>query len=94
MQFILENQKDNIFSLARKIGYHFLRKTEKNEWEFARPPAGYPRFHLFLKQENGLIINIHLDQKKPVYKGTHAHSGEYEGEILEKETERIKKELQ
>lgn len=92
MEFTLENQKDNVFNLARKIGYHFLRKNGE-EFEFARPPAGYPRFHLFLKDERGLVFNIHLDQKKPVYKGTHAHAGEYDGEILQKEMERIKNEL-
>ena len=36
-------------------------------------------------------INLHLDQKKPVYKGAPAHSAEYEGEVVEKEAERIKK---
>jgi len=31
-----------------------------------------------------------LDQKKPIYQGTPAHSGEYEGKVVEEETERIK----
>ena len=35
-------------------------------------------------------INLHLDQKKPSYEGAAAHSGEYEGELVEKEAERIK----
>ena len=35
-------------------------------------------------------LNLHLDQKKPVYRGTVAHSGEYEGEIVAKEIARIK----
>jgi len=53
----------------------------------------YPRFHIYLKEnkETGeIIINLHLDQKKPIYKGAPAHSAEYEGEVVEKETERIK----
>lgn len=76
----------------RKAGYHFLKKDEaKSELIFVRPPRGYPRFHIYLKVENkSLILNLHLDQKKPIYKGTTAHSGEYDGELVKKETERIK----
>jgi len=40
--------------------------------------------------EHGRTINLHLDQKAPCYQGSSAHAGEYEGEILEKEKERIK----
>ena len=39
---------------------------------------------------NSLIFNLHLDQKKPIYKGTVAHSGEYKGKTVEGEAERIK----
>ena len=34
-------------------------------------------------------INLHLDQKRPVYRGTSAHGGEYEGEVVEQEAARI-----
>ena len=37
-----------------------------------------------------LIFNLHLDQKRPIYKGAPAHAGEYDGEIVSKEAERIK----
>jgi hypothetical protein len=93
MKFIIRGPfRENIYNLMRKIGYHFQRKDEKtNELTFARPPRSYPRFHLFLKQEDGnLVFSLHLDQKRPVYQGTPAHSGEYEGEVVEKEAERIK----
>jgi len=70
-------------------------EKEKEEFIFTRPPRGYPRFHIYLKIENkNLIFNLHLDQKKPIYKGATAHSGEYEGELIEKEAERIKQILQ
>ena len=80
----------------RKVGYHFQgEEKERRELSFVRPPRGYPRFHIYLKVENeNLIFNLHLDQKKPVYKGSPAHAGEYEGEIVEKETERIKQLVQ
>ena len=42
------------------------------------------------RKNNDFIFNLHLDQKKPIYKGAPAHAGEYEGEIIEKEAERIK----
>lgn len=85
--------KENVYSLMREIGYHFQeRNGEKSELIFVRPSKGYPRFHIYLKiGDSNLIFNLHLDQKKPIYKGVPAHSGEYEGEVVEKETERIKK---
>lgn len=88
--------RENIYNLMRKISYHFLRKDkQKGELEFARPPRGYPRFHLFVKVEDkNLIFNLHLDQKRPVYKGAPAHAGEYEGKLVSKEAERIKQILQ
>lgn len=61
----------------------------------------YPRFHLYIKEKsfvaaasqdklNTFVFNLHLDQKKPSYKGNSAHSGEYDGEVVEEEAERIK----
>ena len=93
MEFVLKGPfKENIYSLMRKAGYYFQGKDEeKSELIFIRPPKGYPRFHLYLKIENdNLIFNLHLDQKRPIYKGATAHSGEYEGDLVEKEAERIK----
>lgn len=93
MKFTIKGPlRENIYSLMRKAGYYFQGKNEeKSELIFVRPPRGYPRFHIFLKVENeNLIFNLHLDQKKPIYKGITAHSGEYDGELVEKEAERIK----
>jgi len=36
------------------------------------------------------MFNLHLDQKQPSYAGAHAHNAEYEGEIVEREIERLK----
>lgn len=97
MKFIIkEPGKKNIYNLMRKIGYYFQGKDEeKSEIRFVRPPRGYPRFHLFLKIENdNLIFSLHLDQKRPIYKGVPAHCGEYEGKVVEEEAERIKQLLQ
>ena len=54
-------------------------------------PSGYPRFHLYVDEtESQYILNLHLDQKRPIYGKQTAHSGEYEGEVVEEEAERIK----
>lgn len=76
----------------RIAGYYFQKKDEvKSELIFVRPPSGYPRFHIYLKTENdNLIFNLHLDQKRPIYKYAPAHAGEYEGKVVETEAERIK----
>ncbi len=50
----------------------------------------YPRFHAYLEvYEGGFQVNIHLDQRQPSYKGTSAHGGEYEGEVVEREGARV-----
>lgn len=91
MRFTLPGPiKDNIHSLMRKIGYHYQGQN-KEEFSFVRPPRGYPRFHIYLREDDdGPILNLHLDQKRPVYKGAIAHAGEYEGKIVENEIIRIK----
>lgn len=80
--------------LMRKAGYGFERKNKKTGEEvFGRRIRGseYPKFHVYAKKDGDtLVVNLHLDQKKPVYEGVTAHSGEYEGEVIEQEAERIK----
>jgi hypothetical protein len=93
MKFIIKKPfRENIYNLMRKAGYHFLRKDgQKDEFEFARPTKGYPRFHLFVNVGNdAMIFKLHLDQKAPIYEGVPAHAGEYDSETVKKEAERIK----
>jgi len=78
--------------LIRAIGYHFIGRTTE-EYHFMRPMNGgaFPRFDIYMRIEGiNFVFNLHLDQKRPIYKGITAHSGEYEGELVEKEAERIK----
>jgi len=95
--FKKEFLKDNIYNLLKKIGYHFIGRDQKrSETVFNRPLERnrYPRFHLYLKtNEDRITFNLHLDQKKPSYKGSPVHSAEYEGKIVEDEVERIKQSL-
>lgn len=96
MKIIIGKPQVNMHSLMRQCGYFFERQ-QGEELVFTRilsaAKSGYPRFHAYVKIDNvsrETSINLHLDQKKPVYQGVAAHSAEYEGEIVEKEAQRIK----
>jgi len=96
MRLVFENPKDSAANILRREGYNFLRKDDvTGEMSFVKRVGGgdYPRFHIYAKMDaRGRIeVNLHLDQKKASYRGTAAHSGEYDGEILEREMENIKK---
>ena len=92
MQLKIENFKQNPTVFMRSRGYSFDR-AENNELSFVKRVNGgdFPRFHVYVHLENGsLVVNLHIDQKKPSYTGSHAHSGEYDGSLVEKEAERIR----
>lgn len=74
--------------LIKRCGYAELRR-KTGETSYVRRLRGYqfPRFHIYIEQG---FFNLHLDQKAPIYQGIVAHSGEYDGEVVEKEAERIK----
>lgn len=95
MRFAIEKPKETMLSLARRLGYIPMESNTSNELNFSRPlsRSDYPRFHIYIKEdrEKGVfILNLHLDQKKPSYQSVSAHSGEYDGGVVEKEMERIK----
>jgi len=93
MDFEIRNIQENIVGVARKLGYLIIDSRENNEYNLVRKLTygNYPRFHVYLKQAGDrLIFSLHLDQKAPIYKGAHAHSGEYEGVTVENEADRIK----
>jgi hypothetical protein len=97
MDFVIKNIQDNVAVVARKIGYLIIDTKENNEYNMVRrlDINNYPRFHIYLKTAGyDFIFNLHLDQKAPSYKGTHAHSGEYTGPVIQNEADRIKEILQ
>lgn len=78
--------KENLYNFLRKCGYAPFH----NSYIKVLSNSGYPRFHLYIdEKENHYIFNLHLDQKKPSYGKETAHSGEYEGKVVEEEGERI-----
>ena|SRR3989338_2371372 len=96
MRFIITDPRKNrnVTSLLRQAGYHLEGERRENEFSFYHSfsSGSFPRFHLYLKEaEGGWEANLHLDQKRPSYQGSHAHSGEYDGEIVEKEVRRLGK---
>ncbi|MEK7680685.1 MAG: hypothetical protein AAB348_01390 [Patescibacteria group bacterium] len=76
----------------RRCGYGKLldRRTGQASYTRRLSRLFYPRFHVYIKDEGeSVIFNLHLDQKRPIYEGVTAHSGEYDGEVVEREAERI-----
>ncbi len=84
----------------RDVGYRFISKSETTGKNKFCQPVGenrFPRFHVYLifKQSTfEILFDLHLDQKAPIYEGAAAHSGEYSGDAVDTEAERIKHLLQ
>jgi hypothetical protein len=88
----IKNPNQSALNFMRRCGYSLQPHAgDKQSFVKILAHSGYPRFHAYVKEEDsGLIINLHLDQKRPSYKGTKAHGGEYKGKLLEAEAQRIK----
>lgn len=82
----------------RHAGYAFIPEREDGEASYARRLTRdfYPRFHIYFKNVKGnngedlIVFNLHLDQKRPGYQGFSRHNAEYDGEVVERETDRLK----
>ncbi len=77
----------------RRCGYAKIidRRMDKISYAKRIHRDFYPRFHVYIKIEGeSVIFDLHLDQKRPIYEGVTAHSGEYDGEVVEREAERIR----
>ena len=97
MKIYFENlAKGNIRNILRRCGYAeiFDRLGGKISYVRRLGTYFYPRFHIYAEEtENGLAINLHLDQKKASYRGQVAHSGEYDEAIVKEEAERIREKI-
>lgn len=85
--FIAGPLPDHGRNILRKLGYGEQRKFDGQISYIRRASSGdFPRFHAYIEDINGgLQINLHLDQKGASHEGSHAHSGEYEGPLVEQE---------
>lgn len=80
--------------LLRHAGYAYIRDRKTGQDSMARRLGGdfYPRFHLYIENRGEqVILNLHLDQKQPRYEGTTAHNADYDGDVVGREAERIRK---
>jgi len=97
MKFEIKNLDKSINDIIRRIGYMPAYFQNEGEISIVRQLGrnDYPRFHLYIKQnDQDFSFNLHLDQKKPSYEGSTGHSGEYNGDVVEGEAERIRQILQ
>jgi hypothetical protein len=86
--------KENLYNFLRKCGYAPFHDSGyapfHDSYVKVLSASGYPRFHIYTSQTDSQhILNLHLDQKRPSYGKETAHSGEYDGKIVEEEAERI-----
>src|SRR3989338_8365137 len=94
MKITINNPATHSRNLLRRAGYA-LHQGRDGELSYVRRLSGngdYPRFHVYVSREEpgkAIEITLHLDEKKPSYEGFTAHSGEYEGEIVEQERDRL-----
>lgn len=73
--------------MMRSLGY-----SPRPNGSYARrlSTQNFPRFHVYLKEVQGQYeFSLHLDQKGACYENQTAHSGDYDGEILNNEKNRI-----
>ena len=90
---ILKTDIEDTLKFMRRCGYGYLRSRSGGKDSFVKRLRGelYPRFHLYIEDDgDNWSFNLHLDQKAPVYRGVTAHSGDYDGVVIEREMERIK----
>lgn len=94
---VIKFKKDQIpdpEKFIRRCGYAKIidRRAGKTSYAKRIHRDFYPRFHVYIQAEGeSVIFNLHLDQKRPIYEGVTAHSGEYDGEVVEREAARIAK---
>ena len=79
-------------AVLRKAGYSAFVDPNTGEESFVLRTTTefYPRFHVYVADRGSEVeVSLHLDQKKPSYGQSHAHSGEYDGAVVEREMRRI-----
>jgi len=88
--FPLKNIKPR--ELIRRSGYGewFDQEYEKLSYTRKLGVDNYPRFHIYLMElPDRFEVDLHLDQKQASYIKGRAHSGEYDGPLVEDEARRI-----
>jgi hypothetical protein len=83
----------NFTNFFRRAGYAAFTDPVTNQTSYIKRLSRdfYPRFHLYIEKDkdNKVFFNLHLDQKKPSYPGSHAHNAEYDGELIISEAQKV-----
>lgn len=80
--------------LLEEAGYHgFIDpNTQQLSYIMRLGREFYPRYHLYVTQKaDALTFDLHIDQKHASYEGQRAHSGEYDGTLVEEEMARLQR---
>lgn len=78
-------------NFMRRCGYgHYRNREGIDSYTLRLGRAAFPRFHVYVDQKDDTVtLNLHLDQKAACYDGSSAHSGEYDGQVVEEEGGRL-----
>lgn len=90
-QFIKSPVGDHARNIMHKLGYG-EKRTRRGQISYTRRVGSerYPRYHVYTEDnDNGMQINLHIDQKEASYENSSAHGGEYDGKLVENEMQRI-----
>lgn len=82
---------DHARNIMRNLGYGEQR-ARSGQISYTKRISGerFPRYHAYVEDvNNGMQVNLHVDQKEASYEGSHVHSGEYDGRLVEQEMNRI-----
>jgi len=94
MQIFIPKEKiGNPEQFIRRCSYGKIFDRRSGQTSYVRRIRGslYPRLHLYIEErDDQIVFNLHLDQRQTRYKGVTAHSGEYDGPVVEQEASRIK----
>ena len=91
-QFFNGPLPDHSRNIMRRLGYGEQR-THSGQISYTKRAGSdrFPRYHVYVEdRDQGMQVNLHVDQKEASYSGTSAHAGEYEGPLLDREMHRIR----
>ena len=87
----------NLRQFLRRNGYASHLQTKLDRLSFVKRVTSddFPRFHIYIEKDirGKNYLTLHLDQKKPSYDGAHAHSGEYDGDLVRNESQALQKSI-
>lgn len=91
MKLLLPKPEINLRLWMRRAGYAEVPGA-KGVTSYTKRAHGsaFPRYHCYIEDlGTEWTINLHLDMKAPTYEGQRAHSGEYDGALVEQEAQRF-----